>query len=79
MTEYPLEQLVEIKQKRVDDAEKLLVEKKELLATEEKKLKACIDKAEATQSTTTKNSMTFTLLLKVKGQQVVKLTKSKTT
>jgi len=49
MTEYPLEQLVEIKQKRVDDAEKLLVEKKELLATEEKKLKACIDKAEATQ------------------------------
>ncbi len=49
MTEYPLEQLVEIKQKRVDDAEKLLVEKKELLAKEEKKLQACIDKVKATQ------------------------------
>lgn len=49
MAKYPLEQLVEIKQKRVDDAEKLLLEKKELLKVEEEKLKKCEEKVKRTQ------------------------------
>lgn len=50
MAKYPLEQLVEIKQKRVDDAEKLLMEKKELLKIEEEKLKKCQEKVRKTQA-----------------------------
>jgi len=49
VAKYPLEQLVEIKQKRVDDAEKLLIEKKELLKKEEEKLKKCQEKVKKTQ------------------------------
>jgi len=36
---YPLEQLMQIKQKRLEEAEKILKEKKAILDTEEKKLK----------------------------------------
>ncbi len=35
---YPLEQVLEVKQRRVSDAEKIVVEKKEALQKEEKKL-----------------------------------------
>lgn len=38
-TEYPLKQVWDIKKKRVDDAEKVLKQKKEALALEEEKLK----------------------------------------
>lgn len=38
-TEYPLEQLTMIKKKRLEEAERLLLQKKDLLAKEEKKLK----------------------------------------
>ncbi len=38
--EYPLEQLVIIKQKKLEEAEKILREKKQLLEQEEKKLKS---------------------------------------
>ncbi len=38
--EYPLEQLVAIKQKRLEEAEKALAEKKAILAQEEEKLAA---------------------------------------
>ena len=38
MEKYPLEQLTSIKKKRVEDAEKVLAEKKRVLAVEEKKL-----------------------------------------
>lgn len=37
---YPLKQVLEIKKKRVEDAEKVLAEKRELLKQEEEKLKA---------------------------------------
>lgn len=36
---YPLKQILEIKKKRVEDAERLLAEKRELLRQEEEKLK----------------------------------------
>ncbi len=39
MTKYPLHELVTIKQKKLDEAEKVLKEKKEILQNEEKKLK----------------------------------------
>src|SRR5690242_12749007 len=39
MTEYPLEQLVLIKKKKLEDAEKNLRDKKRILEEEEKKLK----------------------------------------
>jgi len=42
--QYPLEQLVEIKKKRVEDAQLVFVEKKEILEKEEKKLLECIAK-----------------------------------
>lgn len=38
MEEYPLDQLVAIKQKRLEEAEKVLAEKKSILAQEEQKL-----------------------------------------
>jgi len=38
MTEYPLEQVVAIKQKRLEEAEKILADKKAILAQEEQKL-----------------------------------------
>ncbi|HEX4839122.1 MAG TPA: type III secretion T3S chaperone [Rhabdochlamydiaceae bacterium] len=38
MEEYPLDQLVAIKQKRLEEAEKVLAEKKNILAQEEQKL-----------------------------------------
>lgn len=38
MPEYPLDQLAQIKQKRLEEAEKILREKKEALTTEEEKL-----------------------------------------
>ncbi len=38
---YPLEQLVLIKQKKLEEAEKVLRDKKRLLEEEERKLKAC--------------------------------------
>lgn len=38
---YPLEQLVLIKQKKLEEAEKVLRDKKHLLEEEERKLKAC--------------------------------------
>ena len=40
MEEYPLDQLVAIKQKRLEEAEKVLAEKKNILAHEEEKLVA---------------------------------------
>lgn len=40
MEEYPLEQLVAIKQKRLEEAEKVLAEKKTILAKEQEKLAA---------------------------------------
>ena len=36
---YPLKQIVEVKQKRVEEAERVVKQKQEALATEEKKLK----------------------------------------
>ena len=39
MEKYPLDQLVEIKKKRLDEAEKVLTEKKAILAAEEEKLR----------------------------------------
>lgn len=38
MPKYPLDQLVQIKQKRLEEAEKMLREKKEILACEQEKL-----------------------------------------
>jgi flagellar biosynthesis chaperone FliJ len=39
--EYPLKQILQVKKKRVEDAEKVLREKLELLEKEKEKLKAC--------------------------------------
>ena len=46
---YPLEQLLEIKEKRVEDAERILNEKKEALQKEEDKLKQCLEKEKEAQ------------------------------
>jgi len=46
---YPLEQLLEIKEKRADDAFKVFLEKKKKLEEEEKKLKLAIKKKEEVQ------------------------------
>lgn len=47
MNEYPLDQLVAIKQKRLEEAEKVLAEKKNILAHEEQKLAALEKKRDA--------------------------------
>lgn len=44
MTKYPLKELARVKEKKLNDAEKQLKEKKELLSREEKKLKTLEEK-----------------------------------
>lgn len=46
---YPLEQVAQIKQKRLEEAEKLVKEKKELLIKEEEKLKKVQEERDAVQ------------------------------
>jgi len=56
---YPLEQLLEIKEKRVEDAERILHEKKEALAREEKKLEECIEREKQAKNTYDEQLETF--------------------
>jgi flagellar biosynthesis chaperone FliJ len=48
---YPLDQLVAIKQKRLEEAERVLAEKKSILAQEEQKLAALEKKTGRSQRT----------------------------
>mgnify|MGYP006376783109 CR=1 FL=1 len=52
MVEYPLDQLVQIKQKRLEEAEKTLRDKKEALAIEQEKLKQLREKLDEGTSST---------------------------
>lgn len=56
---YPLQQLLEIKEKRVEDAERILHEKKEALAREEEKLQKCIERERLAQKTYDEQLDTF--------------------
>ena len=59
MTQYPLHQVAEIKQKRLEEAERILKEKKEALKAEEKRLEEAIQKRDRVKQTRDQKIQTF--------------------